>query len=241
MMDRSESISGLATALAEAQGEFAIIPKESSNPFFKSRYAELSTIVRTVQPVLRKHGLSVTQLTEDGEVGITVRTVLMHKSGEFISGSLRMRPVKDDPQGVGSAITYARRYGLSAILGIATDDDDDGAAASGTTANRQTSKASKQKAEPAPKEPAKKSPPTLEGRKKGIWDGYMAIFQGDADLAKEAILEVVPSKSSKQWEGLDMDHLEADLRKRASYGRSVREDEDYLGIGPDPDEDEGAA
>lgn len=92
------------------------------------------------------------------------------------------------------------------------------------------------------KAPAKKAP-SLEGRKKDIWDGYMAIFQGDADLAKEAILEVVPSKSSKQWEGLDMDHLEADLRERASFGRSVREDhpevDDFKGIGPDPEE--GAA
>lgn len=254
-MERSESIGALAAALSEAQGEFPVVAKESSNPFFKSKYAELSTIVRTIQPVLRKHGLSVTQLTEDGENGVSVRTVLMHKTGEYISGVLRMRPVKDDPQGIGSAITYARRYGLSAILGIATDDDDDdGAAASGTTANRQTSKASKQKAEPAPKEPAKKSPPTLEGRKKGIWDGYMAIFQGDSSLAKEAILDVVPGKASKDWEGLDLDHLEEDLRERAirfeasarersSFGLSVREDhpevDDSKGIGPDPEE--GAA
>ncbi|NCC05932.1 MAG: hypothetical protein EOM37_18260 [Proteobacteria bacterium] len=91
--------------------------------------------------------------------------------------------------------------------------------------------------------PAKKAPPSLEGRKKAIWDGYMAIFQGDKDLAKEAILEVVPGKSSKDWEGLDLDTLEADLRDRASFGRSVREDhpevDDFKGIGPDPEE--GAA
>jgi len=94
-----------------------------------------------------------------------------------------------------------------------------------------------------PKAPAKKAPPTLEGRKKGIWDGYVAIFQGDTGAAKGAILEVVPGKSSKDWEGLDLDHLEADLRERASYGRSVREEhpevDDFKGIGPDPEE--GAA
>lgn len=238
-MERSESISGIATALSEAQGEFPIIPKESSNPFFKSKYAELSTIVRTVQPVLRKHGLSVTQLTEDGESGITVRTMLMHKSGEYISGTLKMQPVKSDPQGIGSAITYARRYGLSAILGIATDDDDDGAAASGTTGQAKT-QTKKDPPKQEPKAPAKKAPPTLEGRKKGIWDGYVAIFQGDTGAAKAAILEVVPGKSSKDWEGLDLDHLEADLRERASYGRSVREEhpevDDFKGIGQDPEE-----
>ena len=251
-MERSESISGIATALSEAQGEFPIIPKESSNPFFKSKYAELSTIVRTVQPVLRKHGLSVTQLTEDGESGITVRTMLMHKSGEYISGTLKMQPVKSDPQGIGSAITYARRYGLSAILGIATDDDDDGAAASGTTGQAKT-QTKKDPPKQEPKAPAKKAP-SLEGRKKDIWDGYVALCQGDTGAAKSAILEVVPGKSSKDWEGLDLDHLEEDLRERAirfeasvreraSYGRSVREEhpevDDFKGIGPDPEE--GAA
>ena len=93
-----------------------------------------------------------------------------------------------------------------------------------------------------PKAPTKKAP-SLEGRKKGIWDGYLALFQGDTGAAKAAILEIVPGKSSKDWEGLDLDHLEADLRKRASFGRSVREDnpevDDFKGIGPDPEE--GAA
>lgn len=238
MMERSESISGIATALAEAQGEFPIIPKESVNPFFKSKYAELSTIVRTVQPVLRKYGLSVTQLTEDGDSGITVRTVLMHKSGEYISGTLKMQPVKSDPQGIGSAITYARRYGLSAILGIATDDDDDGSAASGTTGQ-----AKKDTPKQEPKAPAKKAPPSLEGRKKNIYDSYLALFQGDKELAKAAILAVVPGKSSKQWEGLDLDVFEEDIRSRAiakdDYGHSVREEnpevDDFKGIGPDPE------
>ena len=89
------------------------------------------------------------------------------------------------------------------------------------------------------KSPAKKAPPSLEGRKKAIWDGYLALHQGDTAAAKECILSVVPGKSSKDWEGSDLDTLETDIRERAIYGRSVREDEDidYKGI----PEDEGAA
>jgi hypothetical protein len=124
-MEQSTSIKELATALAKVQGELKPAPKDSENPFFKSAYADLATVTKTVMPVLAKHGLSVTQVAE-GEGNIT--TQLMHTSGEWLRGTLSLKPVKDDPQGRGSAITYARRYALASICGLATEDDDGNAA-----------------------------------------------------------------------------------------------------------------
>ena len=132
-MTHTQDIKELATALVAAQAEMPVVPKEADNPFFKSKYADLASITKMVQPILAKHGLAFTQTMEDVETGVGIRSTLIHKSGQYISGIVRMVPVKNDPQGIGSAITYARRYSLSAILGLATEEDDDGAAASGTT------------------------------------------------------------------------------------------------------------
>ena len=98
------------------------IKKDSNNPFFKSKYASLSNILEEIQIPLEESGLSFVQFP-DGENGLT--TLLMHESGEYIQSCYDMRPVKDDPQGRGSAITYQRRYALAAILGLNIDDDDD--------------------------------------------------------------------------------------------------------------------
>lgn len=120
----------LATALAKAQGEFKPVAKTTSNPFFKSKYADLASVVEMAQPILAKHGLAVVQVPEianDG--GDVLTTVITHSSGEYIGSSMRLYPVKNDPQAQGSAITYARRYAYCALLGIVSDDDDDGNAA----------------------------------------------------------------------------------------------------------------
>lgn len=148
-MNQSTTISALAKALSDFQGEVSAVPKESSNPFYKSKYAELSTIIAHAQKLLKKNGLSVSQLCNDGEDKVSVTTLLMHTSGEWLSGTITMKPSKPDPQGVGSAITYARRYSLSAILGLATEDDDDGNVASGKT----------EKPAPVSKQPEKKTEP----------------------------------------------------------------------------------
>lgn len=129
-MTTSESIKEIATALAKAQSEFEGIIKDASNPFFKSKYATLDNIVTTVKPVLAKYGLSVSQGNEPTESGIIVTTLLMHTSGEWLRSELSMPVVKNDPQGYGSAITYGRRYAYSAILGVATEEDDDANSAS---------------------------------------------------------------------------------------------------------------
>lgn len=124
-MTTSPTIGKLAEALAKAQSELKPAIKDSENPYFKSNYADLASVSKAAFPVLSKHGLSVSQIAED-EGHIT--TVLMHTSGEWVCGTLKLKPVKSDPQGIGSAITYARRYALASICGLATEDDDGNAA-----------------------------------------------------------------------------------------------------------------
>src|SRR6056297_748205 len=130
----SPEIDKLATALVEVQKEMEVAPKESDNPFFKSKYADLATIWKTAQKVLPKNGLAVIQTMEpsDGST-VNVTTRLVHKSGQWTEGTITMDPKKNDPQGIGSCVTYARRYSLSAIVGMVTDEDDDGNHASGNT------------------------------------------------------------------------------------------------------------
>lgn len=126
-MNRSESISSLAKALSQFQGEIKNPNNTADNPFFKSKYAPLNDILNLVRPILSKHGLSIVQApTGDGE-HIIIFTTLIHSSGEYIEfPPLTLRTDKATAQGAGSAITYGRRYALSAILGISSEDDDDG-------------------------------------------------------------------------------------------------------------------
>ncbi len=129
-MNQSESINELAGALAKAQGEIRNAPKDSLNPHFKAKYADLASVWSVIRDPLSKNGLSVVQLVSDGPATITVTTKLLHSSGQWIEGSIMMEPTGRQPQQVGSCITYARRYGLSAMVGVAPDDDDDAQLAS---------------------------------------------------------------------------------------------------------------
>lgn len=123
-MNKSEQLNELAGALAKAQGEIENASKSSANPHFKSKYADLAEILNTVRPVFSGHGLSVTQLPSYADGIASVETVLMHSSGQWIS-SVTSAPVgKADAQGVGSCLTYLRRYSLAAVAGIAQEDDD---------------------------------------------------------------------------------------------------------------------
>ncbi|MDY0227250.1 MAG: ERF family protein [Desulfomicrobium apsheronum] len=128
-MNKSESIASLAAALAKAQGEMENAGKNSVNPHFKSKYADLAEILNTVRPVLSKHGLAVTQFPAFEGGTAHVETILTHASGEWMSGTCSAPVQKSDPQGVGSALTYLRRYSLVAVCGLAQEDDDANAAA----------------------------------------------------------------------------------------------------------------
>ena len=129
-MEKSESIKELATALNKAQATLQAAKKGSENPFFHSKYADLLAVWDACREALTSNGLSVTQIADtDSEGRAVLETVLMHTSGEWIKGRLPLATVKTDPQGQGSAITYARRYSLSAIVGLCTEEDDDANAA----------------------------------------------------------------------------------------------------------------
>lgn len=128
-MQKSETINELATALSIAQGQIQPAKKDADNPYFKSKYADLSAIWEVCREPLSKNGLSVSQFVENEGEFVVVTTMLLHKSGQWLSSALSLKPVKNDPQGYGSAATYGRRYGLSAIVGIVADVDDDGNAA----------------------------------------------------------------------------------------------------------------
>lgn len=129
-MTKSESIKTLAAALCKAQHEMSAAKKDSVNPFFKNRYANMSAVMSAIREAFFNNGLSYSQFPEfksgeDGKYGMAgVETILMHTSGEFLSSKLLLPISKTDAQACGSAITYARRYALQAIAGIPSEDDD---------------------------------------------------------------------------------------------------------------------
>jgi hypothetical protein len=148
-MQHSESIAKIAPALVKAQAEIEPAPKSAENPYFKSKYTPLPVVMATVGATLAKYELAVVQTFEPSEplpasrTGIDdkgqtvekkwhacgtvlISTTLVHSSGEWIGGTLSMPIVKPDPQATGSAITYARRYAIAALLGVVSDEDDDG-------------------------------------------------------------------------------------------------------------------
>lgn len=134
-MDMSTSITGLAGALAKAQPLIEGAAKDKNNPVFRSKYADLGAVVDAIRPALGQHGLSFIQVIHDAENAVRVETIIMHASGEWISTGCVMVPVsKHDAHGYGSALTYARRYGLSAAFGVAPEDDDGNAAAKASPA-----------------------------------------------------------------------------------------------------------
>lgn len=131
-MKRSESIKELATALAKAQGEMDGAKKDAVNPFFKARYADLASVIDAIREPMSRNGLSHMQfprviVQEDGKL-VEVETLIMHTSGEFVSEILALPIVKYDPQELGKLITYCKRYGLQAALGVPSEDDDGNAA-----------------------------------------------------------------------------------------------------------------
>lgn len=130
IMNKSESIKELACALAKAQRSMGGAKKDSSNPFYKSTYSDLSSVVTAIREPLSSNGLSFIQATEPSDKDeIRVITMLMHESGEWLSSTIAIPVSKADAQGYGSAITYAKRYGLQGLLGVPSEDDDGNAAA----------------------------------------------------------------------------------------------------------------
>lgn len=132
MIETSEQIISLAPALAKAQAEMPVLKKDKVNPHYGSHFVSLDNLIDTTKPILLKHGLVVIQTpAEAGEGRIGLTTTLIHTSGEMIAETMTIETGKSGPQAAGSALTYARRYAWSALLGIATETDDDANAAQG--------------------------------------------------------------------------------------------------------------
>lgn len=119
----------IATALVKAKRAFGPALKDKNNPAFRSKYADLGACIEAVDSALLENGIALIQETSEDLTGVTIETVLLHESGEMIrGGKLHVPAAKQDPQGYGSALTYARRYSLMATCGIAPEDDDGNAA-----------------------------------------------------------------------------------------------------------------
>lgn len=168
-MNHSESITALAAALAKAQAAIQPAIKDKKNEAFKSggkvsKYADLASVWDACREALTNNGLSVVQMPVDAEMGrVALTTVLLHSSGEYISSTVSTRLVNDTPQGVGSALTYLRRYSLSAMVGVVADEDDDGNAAS--LPQQQARPAGRAEYVPAP-EPRTNGAEAAEARRK---------------------------------------------------------------------------
>jgi len=200
-MKTSESIGEIAKALTKFQGEVKSPKATTENPFFKSKYATLAQIQDAIRDEAKKNGLSIIQSAgagnefSHGAVHITTR--IIHESGEWIeSDTLMLTPDKPTPQGAGSAITYGRRYSLSAILGISSEEDDDANAAEPDTKK--------------PSKPAKKTATkiTQTAIYKKMWATAKEVFQGvgyaDEDikhLLHEHILDTYGLESSTELNG----------------------------------------
>lgn len=153
MDTQSPSIAELAKALVKAQGEFQAIVKDKTAKVgqYSYNYADLASVLGAVVPVLCKNGLALSQITrwDSDKLVMSLDTRLLHTSGEWISGTYPL-PTAAKPQEMGSAITYARRYSVTAILGIATEDDDDGQAAQDAGIRHASAKPTKRESKPEP-------------------------------------------------------------------------------------------
>lgn len=135
-MTSSPDLNHLAAALVKVQAALQPAIKGKSNPFFSSKYADLGAVWDAARGPLTENGLAVTQVvdmqlnTASGALQPVLRTTLLHASGQWLSSAYPLNPVKPDPQAMGSAVTYARRYAFSAMIGLVTEEDDDGNAAS---------------------------------------------------------------------------------------------------------------
>lgn len=214
-MNKSESIASLAQALALFQGEVTNPKNTANNPFFKSKYAPLSEVINTSKPILAKHGLSVLQSPSGDGERIIVTTLLMHSSGEWIEGEpLVLKADKVTAQGAGSAISYGRRYALSAILGIASEEEDDGNHASGNNGQGKTETPKSAQQKPVTQKPVEQKPtPSGPILWPSFWQGMKKIGYSESEVHAFAKVE-----SLKEWTRGMLDELVKDLKAAKNKG-----------------------
>lgn len=188
-MNKSDTIAKIAAALVKAQSEMGNAVKDARNPFFKSKYADLNAVREACIPVLNKHGVSVLQPTSVLEGKLYVETLLLHESGEFISGLYEVVVGKaNDPQSLGAAISYSRRYGLQSMVNIGADDDDGESAMGRSVSN----------SKPAVKEaaPQQSVPKEKQAEAPKADDKPKSRFQ---PKNKQAAVETQPSEDDGGW------------------------------------------
>lgn len=195
-MEKSESIKNIADALIVFQSKVDKIKKDSSNPFFKSKYASLSTIQNEIQLPLAEAGLCYTQMPESDN---NLTTLLIHgKSGEYFQSTLQMHPVKTDPQSLGSAITYGKRYALVAILGLNIDDGDDDGNDASDKGNDKEPTIEKPKSESNPTGLASKRTKNWLNQKTSEWTEAIKYLQTDGASIEKIEKKYNISKANKE-------------------------------------------
>jgi len=183
----------IAIALAAAQAEMGKAVKQSANPAFRTKYADLASVIDACLPALTRHGIALTQpVVREGDE-LCVETTLIHASGERLSCSLPLILGKRDMQGLGSAITYARRYGLMCMAGIAQEDDDGNAAvASALPAAPEAQSVKPAKREPSPADHA------IGALAAAASLDHLAAIWRDLPVAVRALPEVIGTKDNRK-------------------------------------------
>lgn len=213
----------IAKAFVAAQTAFGPALKTSANPFFKSKYADLSVVIEAVIDALHTNGIALLQNCHESDNGVIVETIFLHESGEMIScGKLSVPAAKNDPQGYGSALTYARRYSLMAACGVAPEDDDGNAAA----------KAKQQEKPPAPPQ----KPASAKSVAKDVFDSIgeeeqkYLISVADRVKALLASDDLLLAVNELKAENLDTDERVAiwslfDSKQRSAIEKTTKENE----------------
>lgn len=237
-MNKSETINELAAALAKAQGIMESAAKDTVNPFFKSRYADLAAVWEVARKPLSDNALALTQHpSTDGNI-VTVETALCHASGQWMASQLTMLAKDASPQAIGSCITYARRYALASVLGIASEDDDDGNSAQPKQGNRV-------EATPAPKASPKPGKPLTMATTTTRAAALDRLGCQEDGPAKDALRDYLVAlgwldkdKEVEQWpcryvpiSAEELESLRAGLENFSQTGKAVRP---YQPHGMDP-------
>jgi hypothetical protein len=201
----------IAAALIAAQKAMGKALKQSNNPHFRSKYADLGNVMDACLPALNENGIAVFQPSGEDEHGRYIATVLMHESGEKLECKVPLIVSKNDMQGYGSAVTYARRYGLMSMAGIAPEDDDGNAAAAAPPAPRQ-------------KKPAQSAPKTEEPRDPQKISAWLIDAIGKATAAEA--LGAWPAEGSKAeaaWAWLALEAPDHNERVKQAYAKRREE------------------
>jgi hypothetical protein len=193
---QSATIGKLALALSKAQGAIRHAAKDGVNPYFRSSYATLASVREAYQGPFAQNELALLQTTDVRDGRTFLVTTLAHSSGEWVAGEFEVKPTKDDPQGMGSAMTYARRYTAAAIAGVAPDEDDDGEAASGRGNGGRVARKSSEQA--SPQKPGKCKVPTQTELTSGsAFAAELKRLTGSDDDARKLFDELTEGKETK--------------------------------------------